>query len=129
VRAIRTLLGLVGYYHHFIRDYIATPLTSLLRKDSFRWSAEAEAAFRALQRALTSAPLLQLPNFQREFIVECYASESGFGAMLHQGGGPVAFFSKQIAPRHTKLVAYECELIGLVLAVRLPVGVLISHSY
>jgi len=36
----------------------------------------------------------------------------------HQGGRPVAFFSKPIAPRHAKLVAYERELIELVQAVR-----------
>jgi hypothetical protein len=37
---------------------------------------------------------------------------------LHQGGGPIAFFSRQIAARHAKLAAYERELMGLVQAVR-----------
>lgn len=60
VRAVRAFLGLVGCYRRFIRDYgaIAAPLTKLLRKEGFRWSPEAEAAFRALQQALTSAPVL-----------------------------------------------------------------------
>jgi hypothetical protein len=59
-RAIRGFLGLAGYYRRFIKDYGATaaPLTQLLRKDSFRWSAEAATTFRALQRALTTAPVL-----------------------------------------------------------------------
>jgi hypothetical protein len=120
VRAVRTFLGLAGYYRRFIRDYgvIAGPLTRLLRKEGFKWSPEAESAFQALQLALTRAPVLQLPTFDRAFIVECDASGSGFGAVLHQGEGPVAFFSRQIAPRHAKLTAYERELIGLVQAVR-----------
>jgi len=119
-RAVRGFLGLAGYYRRFIRDYgaIATPLTALLKKEGFFWNPDAEQAFRTLQRALTEAPVLQLPAFDRDFVVECDASGSGFGAVLHQGGGPVAFFSKQIAPRHTKLAAYERELIGLVQAVR-----------
>ena len=38
--------------------------------------------------------------------------------MLHQGAGPLAFYSKPFAPRHLKIAAYERELIGLVQAVR-----------
>jgi len=87
-------------------------------QEGFFWNPDAEQAFRTLQHALTEAPVLQLPAFDRDFVVECDASGSGFSAVLHQGGGPVAFFSKQIAPRHTKLAAYERELIGLVQAVR-----------
>jgi len=119
-RAVCGFLGLAGYYRRFIRDYgaIAAPLTALLKKEGFHWNPDAERAFRTLQRALMEAPVLQLPDFDHDFIVECDASGSGFGAVLHQGGGPVAFFSKLIAPRHTRLAAYERELIGLVQAVR-----------
>lgn len=42
----------------------------------------------------------------------------GFGAILHQGQGPIAFFSRTVAPQHAKLAAYERELIRLVQAVR-----------
>jgi hypothetical protein len=120
VHVVRSFLGLAGYYRRFIKDCgaIAEPLTRLLRKSGFRWTGEEETAFHNLQQALTSAPVLQLPNFNREFVVECDASGSGIGAVLHQGGGPIAFFSRQIAPRHSKLAAYERELIGLVQAVR-----------
>lgn len=71
-----------------------------------------------LKQALCQAPLLQLPDFSRRFIVDCDASRIGFGAVLHQGDGAVAFFSKAIASHHSKLPAYERELIGLVKAVR-----------
>lgn len=47
-------LGLTGYYHKFIHDFgiIATPLTKLLKKESFQWSDEAVLAFHALRVAL-----------------------------------------------------------------------------
>jgi hypothetical protein len=48
-------------------------------------------------QTLTAAPVLQLPDFEQPFTVECYASDSGFGAVLHQGKGPLAFFSRQFA--------------------------------
>jgi hypothetical protein len=120
VKVVRGFLGLAGYYRRFIRNFstIAAPLTALLKKEGFRWNDDADRAFRTLQQALTSAPVLQLPAFDRDFIVECDTSGSGVGAVLHQGAGPLAFFSRPIAPRHAKLAAYERELIGLVQVVR-----------
>jgi hypothetical protein len=90
----------------------------LLRKGAFQWSDEATGAFHALQQALTTAPILQLPDFDQPFVVECDASGAGAGAVLHQGSGAIAYFSLQIAARHAHLVAYERELIGVVQAVR-----------
>jgi hypothetical protein len=118
--AVRAFLGLAGYYRCFIRDYgsIATPWTWLLFKEGFRWCVEAKGAFLALQRALTTTPILQLLAFDQEFVVEYDASKAGFSAVLHQGHRPVAFFSKPIAPHHVKLTAYERELIRLVQAVK-----------
>jgi hypothetical protein len=109
VHAVQVFLGLARYYRRFIRDYsaIMEPLTWLLRKEGFKWSLEAESAFRTLQLAHTCASMLQLLAFNRAFIVECDASGAGFGNVLHQGDGPVAFFSCKIVSRHAKLVAYS----------------------
>jgi hypothetical protein len=119
-RALRGFLGLTRYYRKFIRDYgtIARPLTQLLKKAAFAWSPEVAASFAALKQALTAGPVLQLPDFDKPFIVNCDASGSGFGAVLHQDAGPIAFYSRPLALQHAKLATYERELIGLVKAVR-----------
>ncbi|XP_073352309.1 uncharacterized protein [Aegilops tauschii subsp. strangulata] len=119
-RALRGFLGLAGYYRKFIREFglIVSPLTRLLRRDAFAWDEEATTAFEALKGALTTGPVLQMPDFDRPFVVDCDASGAGFDAVLHQGDGPLAFFSRPFAPRHLKLAAYERELIGLVQAMR-----------
>ena len=44
-----------------------------------------------------------MPDFERPFVVDCDASGMGFGAVLHQGGGPLAFFSWPFAARHVLL--------------------------
>jgi hypothetical protein len=62
--------------------------------------------------------MLLLPAFDSEFVVECDASGSGIGTVLHQCDGPIAFFSGPMAPRHAKLAAYERELIDLVQVIR-----------
>jgi hypothetical protein len=114
LRALRRFLGLTGYYRKFIANYgnIARPLTTLLKREAFRWSPEAETAFQCLKQALITAPVLQLSDFSKQFVIECDASGSGFGAVLHQGDGPIAFFSRPVAAHH------ERELIGLVKGVR-----------
>ena len=58
--------------------------------------------------------VLQLPDYTKPFMVDCDASGTGFGAVLHQGAGPLSFFSKPFAARHLKVAAYERELIGIV---------------
>jgi hypothetical protein len=90
----------------------------LLKKDAFCWSLEALAAFDTLKQALCAAPVLQLPDFAKPFLLDCDASGTGFGAVLHQEEGSIAFFSRPFAQRHLKLAAYERELIRLVQAVR-----------
>jgi hypothetical protein len=119
VRGLRGFLGLAGYYRRFIANFgvIARPLTQLLKKEGFTWTMPATEAFEELKKSLTTAPVLQLPDFDKSFIVDCDASGSGFGAVLHQQEGPIAFYSRAIAPQHAKLAAYERELIGLVQAV------------
>lgn len=75
---------MAGYYRKFIKNYgqVAAPLTSLLKKNAFNWTKEADVAFTQLKTSLSAAPVLQLPNFAEEFVVECDASDSGFGAVL-----------------------------------------------
>lgn len=74
--------------------------------------------FHALKATLISGPTLQLPNFDKHFLVDWDAFGIGFGAVLHQGTRPIAFFSKVVVPHHLKLEAYEWELISFVKAVR-----------
>jgi hypothetical protein len=52
--------------------------------------------------------------FDAVFIVECNTFGSGIGAFFHQGIGSIAFFSRPLVLRHSKLVAYEREFISLV---------------
>jgi hypothetical protein len=118
-RVVRGFLGLVGHYRKFVHNYgaIAAPLTALL-KEGFSWDDAGAATFTALMAAVTSAPILAMPDFAKLFTVKCDASSFGFGAVLVQEGHLVAFFSRPVTPHHRSLAAYERELIGLVRAVR-----------
>ena len=100
----RGFLGLTGYYCRFIKGYasLASPLTDLLKKDSFSWNTKAEEAFITLKEAITASPILALLDFSHPFTLETDASGSGIGAVLSQNAHPVAYFSKKLSPRLQK---------------------------
>ncbi|GBG62033.1 hypothetical protein CBR_g28509 [Chara braunii] len=85
---LRSFLGLTSYYSNFIQGYArySYVLTStLLRKNPpWFWTPLCEDAFRALKKAVTCAPVLRLPDFDRPFIVTTDASDFAVGVVLSQ---------------------------------------------
>jgi hypothetical protein len=120
IKSLRGFLGLTGYYRKFIRGYgiIVAPLTALLKKNSFLWTSEATAAFLQLKDAVTSPPVLRLPDFSQTFTIECDACATGIGAVLMQEGRPIAFLSQAVKGQALHLSTYEKELFSLVTAVQ-----------
>lgn len=49
--------------------------------------------FYKLKPCLINPPILTMPNFSKEFIVECDASGLGIGAVLIQENKPIVYIS------------------------------------
>jgi hypothetical protein len=83
----------------YTKDYhIAAPLKELTKKGvHFTWAKAQENAFNVLKDKLTHAPLLQLPDFNKTFELECDASGIGLGGVLLQEDKPVAYFSEKLS--------------------------------
>ena len=92
-KKLKGSLELTSYYRKFVKNYgqITTPLTILLKKESFSWIEEATKSFEKLKEAMCMNPVLATPDFTKRFIVECDALGHGIGAILMQEGTPFYF--------------------------------------
>ena len=111
-KELHSFLDLASYYHQFIPNFthVAKCLHQLVGPTNVKktkgrgeevtaleksnkldltvpksvWACEHQKAFDALKLALTTAPVLGYPDFEREFILETDTSLRGLGAVLSQ---------------------------------------------
>jgi hypothetical protein len=117
ITQVWSFLGLAGFYRRFVKDFstIAAPLNALTKKEvPFSWGTTQENAFTMSKDKLTHAPLLQLPDFNKTFEVECDASGIGLGGVLLQDGKPIAYFSEKLSRSVLNYSTYDKELYALV---------------
>ncbi|KAH0784702.1 hypothetical protein KY290_004300 [Solanum tuberosum] len=131
VKDVHAFLGLTGYYRRFVKGYaqLALPLTDLLKKDSFVWFDKASVAFAKLKEALGSIPVLFLPDFSKDFVVETDASGTGIGAVLCQDSHPIAFFCQKLSSRMQAASTYNREMFAITQAVQKWRQYLLGHRF
>ncbi len=100
VKEVQRLLGMVNYLSKFCRhlsDHYEL-LRQLTHKDSlWDWSDVHEQAFQNIKDTINKAPVLRYYSLMEQVVLQCDASETGHGAVLLQGGEPVAFGSRALS--------------------------------
>ncbi|KAF8088687.1 hypothetical protein N665_0532s0047 [Sinapis alba] len=122
VTEVRSFLGLAAYYRKFVKDFsfIAKPLTKLTGKGvPFIWAEETEKAFNTLKEALTTAPVLALPEQGKPYTVYTDASRVGLGCVLMQDGRVIAYASRQLRKHEDNYSTHDLELAAVVFALRI----------
>ena len=74
VKQIRSFLGHAGLYRRFIKDFskISKPLCDLLAKDApFEFNEACVRAFEKLRESLSTAPIMQTPDWSSPFKIMC----------------------------------------------------------
>lgn len=122
---IKAFLGLTGYYRRFIPNFskVTKPLTSLLKKDiPFIWGESQQKSFEECKQLLTSPPILQYPDFTKEFILTTDSSLHAIGSILSQGpigkDLPIAYASRTLNKAESNYSTIERELLAIVWAVK-----------
>ena len=111
---------MVGFYARFIPDYSrkAAVLHSLKKKAvPFVWRDEHQAAFEILKQALCEAPVLQIPDFDKEFVLVTDVSDLAVSAILHQRVGeelaPISYYSRLLTAAEREYSTYEKECLAV----------------
>ena len=126
-KEMRSFLGLVGYYQKFVPNYasLAAPLTEALKKGtpaSLIWSEDMNASYNKLKKAISSAPVLHLPDVKRPYVLRTDASDWGIGGILlqeHEGIlFPVEYISRKLKPAERKYAVIERECLAVIWAIQ-----------
>ena len=122
IKQVRGFLGFGNFYWQFIKHFseIARPLNDLLKKDKkFKWTNECQNSFKELKKWFTEEPVLQMPDQNKPFQIECDASQYALGAVLTQldlngNWHPCTFISKMFSPQEQWYEVGEWELLAII---------------
>ena len=87
VKGIRSFLGHAGFYRRFIRDFskISRPLCRLLEKYAkFDIDESCLFTFEDINSKLVITPIMETPDWNKEFEIMCDASDYAMGVVLGQ---------------------------------------------
>jgi hypothetical protein len=143
VPAVRSFLGIAGYYRKFVPDFslLSVPLNALLTQASpFRrdpqgaWGPEQQASFDKIKAALTAPPVLRIFDAARETVVRTDASEWGAGCVLYQRGDdnelhPVEYRSKRFSPAQMRYAPHDREFLAVLYAFKVWRHMLLCHPF
>ena len=133
-----SLLGLVGYYGKFVNNFasLTAPLSDLTKNgksDTVQWNEYLQERFEEIKSRLCNAPVLKLPDFDKDFVLRTDASDTGLGAMLLQRHGetmfPIAYASKKLTGAPKSYATVEKECMAIVWAVDKFSGYLYGRSF
>lgn len=124
-KEIKQFLGLLGYYRKFVPDFarLTKPMTKCLKKSNkITLDTEYVNCFEHCKKLLTNDPILQYPDFDKEFILTTDASNVALGAILsqrHDGSEkPICYASRTLNDSEQNYSTIEKELLAIVWATK-----------
>jgi len=120
---VQAFIGFVNFYCLFIRDFstIARLLFDLTYSDkAWNWDTKEQEAFERLKMAVTTAPVLVLPQDSELFCMEADSSDFAFRAIFSQQlpreekWHPVVFYSKSLSLVEQNYEIHDKEMLAII---------------
>eukprot|EP00253_Pinus_taeda_P001603 PITA_01603 len=136
IKELQAFLGKINFLRRFIPNLaeLIRLLGNMLKKDAkVRWSLETKQAFESIKAALTQMPVLTSSQFDKDFIIFCFASDHTIAVVLLQKDDqgnekPITFFSRALRDAPLKYQIMEKQAYALVKAIKdFRVYILYSH--
>ena len=90
---------------------VETPLRELTKKEVlFHWDKPQQTAFQQLKDLCCKAPVLAYYDVSKEVTIQCDASNSAVGAVLLQGGRPVAYASRKLRRSELQAIVFSTQM-------------------
>ncbi|MCO5601341.1 hypothetical protein L7F22_055461 [Adiantum nelumboides] len=87
-RQLATFIQKVKYLSRFIHlaSQLLYPLQQAIKNDPLEWTHESEDVFDKVKEILSTLPIIQAPDWEKEFYVNPSVGDNAIGAMLLQRG-------------------------------------------
>ena len=131
VRQLRRFLGMVNFYHRFLKNCAETlaPINSLQSpskrnaNNPIEWTPEALAAFDKIKDELANATELSYPTKDSTLSLAVDASNEAVGGVLQQTSpngttSPLAFFSRKLSQTESRYSTFSRELLAIFLSIK-----------
>jgi hypothetical protein len=83
-KEVQSFMGIINFVRRLVPNFsiMVKPIHNLLKQDhSFSWTNDIENAFVRIKKAISSAPVLAKPDFEKEFIIYTNATEEEFSTI------------------------------------------------
>jgi hypothetical protein len=129
-KELQSFLGLCGFVRQHVRHYsdITAHLESIKNEKHIPYNDPTYLdCINAVKLAVSTAPILKYPDFNRRFEIATDASACGVGGVLYQpeqddehitANNIVAICSRKLAPHQVRWPVYKKELYGVVYCLR-----------
>ena len=110
VADIQSFMGITVYYRRFIEGFskMAYHITSLQNKGTkFNWSQKCRDSFNKLKEILTSVPILNVADPDKDFTVCVDASKEGLGSIQTQEGHVICYESRKLKEHERNYVTRD----------------------